>query len=91
MVFKERIWEGASGSLYKGDSSLYPNCVFKKGLYEVMSFEALAMRNLNHPNIVKLFAEIELDEVDKEGRAQGCLALQRLGPSLETLQRENKM
>lgn len=81
---KKRLGAGASGAVYSAFSACYPNCVLKKGPLDVISREAEAMRYLNHPNVAKLYAEVDLREYDSEGRRVGCLVLQRLGPSLAT-------
>lgn len=71
--------------LFTAVNCYWPNCVFKRGYATNIKQEADMLQSLSHPSIVCAVGILETTETINDVPA-AYMALQRLGPSLETMQ-----
>ena len=69
----------------------YPNTVLKKAHHQTLKAEAERLWQLQHPNIVRVYAYLDSSEVTDWGFAAGDMPIYRLGPSLRAALEENQM
>ena len=79
----KKLGEGAMGTVWAVDSQLYPNVVLKKGRYDRVEAEAERLSQLVHPNVEKVFALLESEDVNELSIAY--MAVEKLGPSIQDM------
>lgn len=83
---QDELMEGKlpEDTIFTAVNSYWPNCVFKKNYATNVQQEAEMLRSLSHPNIVCAVGVLKTSETFNQAPA-AYLALQRLGPSLDTI------
>ena len=85
----EPLHQGANSQVFDAINVCWPDAVFKKGYKLHIEEEAHMLQLARHPNIVRVEGLLETTQTirDDEGteHAAAYMALQRLGPSLETV------
>lgn len=89
IVLQDKDWQlgdelgrGRNGQVFAAVNPLYPNAVLKRSHYGMIEDEADKLWQMDHPNIVRMHAFVNSDDVQPDGGPAAYLVLEQLGPSL---------
>lgn len=90
-VIQDTLGSGVSGTVHTCINPHYPNVVLKRGNLLRLRKEAGMMRLFSHPNVARVYAVLQTNEITELDGIMGYMALGRLGSSLnDMLQTPNK-
>lgn len=89
-VLGEELGAGANCVVHAATNPFWPGVVLKKGPMLCIHQEAEQIWEVDHPNMVRAFCVVDTSDVDTARQPLACLAMERLGPSLESLLSSNK-
>lgn len=83
-----QLGQGMKTAVFAASHSAFPVCVLRRGPRPHILHEAEMMRRLNHPNVARLYAQLDSSQQNEEGEPVAFLVLQQLGPSLRNITRQ---